>query len=239
MLKMIHADLYKTFHRMYFYILMLSVSVLCVVMVFAMRGGDYGNWSGAVMTGAALLSYPIFLLPMITQIVYAEEFHDHTLKNTISYGTNRTTLYVSKWLTSILLGVIMTVVVLAFYFGGAALFLTKDPTFKWELVREFFIRLSASCAVYVAAISMSVFFIQLFNRSTLAIFLYYAGFYLTEYLLKLCHWSKGADYLLKTQILNIGQNPLAKLQTPVVISIITMAIFFLAGIVFFRKKDFT
>lgn len=239
MFKMIRADLYKTFHRAYFFIMMLIVSALCVAMVFAMRGGEYGTWSGAVMTGSALLSYPIFLLPMITQIVYAEEFRDHTLKNTISYGTNRSALYVSKWLTTIVLGVIMTAVVLAFYFGGAALILTKDPGFKWELVREFFVRLAASCSVYVAAISMSVFFIQLFNKSTLAIFLYYGGFYLTEYLLKLCHWSKGIDYLLKTQIFNIGKNPLANLQTPVVISVITMVIFFLAGIVFFRKKDFS
>ena len=120
MLKLIHADMYKTFHRAYFCVLMLSVSVLCVVLAFAMRGGDYGNWSGAVITGAGLLSYPIFLLPMITQIVYAEDFRDHTLKNSIAFGTNRTTLYVSKWLTTIVLGIFMTVVVLAFYFGGAA-----------------------------------------------------------------------------------------------------------------------
>lgn len=239
MLKLIHADLYKTFHRAYFYVLMLSVSVLCVVLAFAMRGGEYGNWSGAVITGAGLLSYPIFLLPMITQIVYAEDFRDHTLKNSIAFGTNRTTLYVSKWLTTIVLGIFMTVVVLAFYFGGAAVLLTKDPTFNWELVREFFLRLAASCSVYIAAISMSVFFIQLFNKSTLAIFLYYAAFYLTEYLLKLVHWSKGTDYLLKTQIFAISQSPLAKLQTPVVISVITMVVFFIAGIVFFRKKDFT
>ncbi|CAB1249939.1 conserved membrane protein of unknown function [Ruminococcaceae bacterium BL-6] len=239
MLKLIHADLYKTFHRAYFFLLTAVVSALCVVMVFALRGGEAGNWSAAVSLGAMLLSYPVFLLPMLTQIIYAEEFRDHTLKNTMSYGTDRTVLYLSKWLTVIILGVVMTVVVLAFYFGSTALVLTRDSAFRWELVREFFVRLSAACAVYVAAISMSVFFIQLLNKSTLAIFLYYGCFYLSDLILKLLHLDKGIDYLLKTQISAIAGNPLANLQTPVVISLVTMAVFFLAGIVFFRKEDFS
>ena len=48
MLKLIHADLYKTFHRAYFFLLTAVVSALCVVMVFALRGGEAGNWSAAV-----------------------------------------------------------------------------------------------------------------------------------------------------------------------------------------------
>ncbi|HBN81319.1 MAG TPA: hypothetical protein DD433_08075, partial [Ruminococcaceae bacterium] len=66
MLKLIHADLYKTFHRAYFFLLTAVVSALCVVMVFALRGGEAGNWSAAVSLGAMLLSYPVFLLPMLT-----------------------------------------------------------------------------------------------------------------------------------------------------------------------------
>jgi ABC-type transport system involved in multi-copper enzyme maturation permease subunit len=237
MLKLIHADLYKTFHRAYFFIMMLCICALCVVMIFALRGGTFGTWSGSAQMAVSLLSYPVVLLPMITQIVSAEEYRDHTLKNTISFGTNRTALFVSKWLTAIILGVLLTVFVLAFYFGSSALLLTKDAAFGGNIMREFFIRLGASCSVYIACISMSVFFIALFNRSTLAIFLYYGAFYLTELLLMLFHLNKGIDYLLKTQIAAIASKPVAQLQTPVVISLVTMAIFFVAGLVFFRRKD--
>lgn len=239
MLKMIHADLYKTFHRAYFFIMMLVVSGLCVAMVFAMRGGTAASWSGAATLVSMLLDYPILLIPMITQIVYAEEFRDHTLKNTVAFGTNRTSLYISKWLTTIILGLIMAAVVLFFFFGSAALILPKDPGFKWELMKVFFERFGASCLVYVASISMSVFFIQLFNKSTLAIFFYYGAFYLTELILKLVKLEKGIDYLLKTQISEIMSKPIDQLQNPIVITLVTMAVFFAAGIVFFRKKDFS
>lgn len=238
MLKLIYADLYRTFHRAYFFLLTAIVSVLCVVLVFALRGGDAGSWSTSVSMGAMLLSYPVLLLPMLTQIIYAEEFRDHTLKNTMSYGTDRTTLYFSKWLTVILLGVVMTAVVLTFYFGSTVLLLTKDPDFHWGLVREFFVRLGFACAVYVAAISMSVFFIQFLNKSTLSIFLYYGCFYLSDLVLKLLHLNKGVDYLLKTQISAIANNPVTELQTPVVISLVTMVFFVLAGTLFFRRQDF-
>lgn len=238
MFKLMHADLYKTFHRAYFFVMMLCISALCVGMIFAIRGGSYGNWTNSAMLGVSLLSYPIIILPMITQIVSAEEYRDHTLKNTLSFGTNRAALYASKWLTTILLGVLLTVVVLAVYFGSSALLLTKDAAFSGKVLNEFFIRLGASCSVYVACISMSVFFIALFNRSTLAIFLYYGGFYLTDLILKLFHLGKGADYLLKTQIADIASKPIAQLQTPVTISLITMAVFFLAGMAIFRRKDF-
>ncbi len=185
----------------------------------------------------SLLSYPILLLPMITQIVSAEEYQDHTLKNTLSFGTNRTTLFISKWLTTILLGLLLTAVVLAVYFGSTSMLLTKDAAFKWEMVREFFIRLGASCSVYIACISMSLFFIALFNRSTLAIFLYYGAFYLTDLLLKLFHLNKGIDYLLKTQIADIASEAVNQLQTPIVISLVTMVVFFAAGLAIFRRKD--
>lgn len=237
MLKLMHADLYKTFHRAYYFVMMLLISALCVTLIFTLRGGEYGNWSGSAACAASMLSLPVVLLPMITQIVSAEEYRDHTLKNTLSFGTNRTALYVSKWVTTVLLGVLLMVVVLAVYFGSSAMLLPKDAAFKGEIFREFFIRLGAACSVYVACISMSVFFIALFNRSTLAIFLYYGAFYLTDLILKLVHLNKGVDYLLKTQINNICAVPVAQLQKPIVISLVTMAVFFVGGMVLFRKKD--
>lgn len=237
MLKLIHADFYKVFHRAYYFVMMLGICALCVGLIFALRGGQYGNWSGSSIMAISLLNFPIILLPMMTQIISAEEYHDHTLKNTLSFGTNRTALYVSKWVTAILLGLLLTVVVLAVYFGSTSMLLTKDAAFKWDVAREFFIRLGAACSVYIAGISMSLFFVALFNRSTLAIFLYYGAFYLTDLLLKLLHLNKGIDYLLKTQISDIMSKPISQLQTPVVISLITMVVFFAAGLAIFRRKD--
>lgn len=238
MLKLIHADLYKVFHRMYFYIMMLALVVLCVIVNSAMHGsGQYGTASFSIMFAVSLLNLPVILMPMLTEIVSAEEYRDHTIKNTLSFGTNRTLLFLSKYICAVILGVILMAVVLGSYFGSMMIFLPKDPKFTSEIIREFFIRLGASCTVYLACISMAVFFTVLFNRSTMAIFLYYGVFYLTEYLLYLFHFSKGIDYLLKTQISNIMKLPIIQLQNPVVISLVTLLVFLMAGIALFRKRD--
>lgn len=237
MLKLIHAELYKIFHRAYFFVMTLCLAALCVAMIFALRGGSYGSWSGAAGLAVSMFSYPVVLLPMLTQIVFSEEFRDHTLKNTLSFGTNRASLFLAKWFTAIILGVLLMAVVLAVYAGSAALVLTKDPAFGGEMLRQFFTRLGAVSAVYVACISMSVFFISFMKRSTLAIFLYYGVFYLTELVLMLFHLDKGVDYLLKTQLSRMMSVPLAQLQTPVMVSLATLAVFLVAGLAIFRKKD--
>jgi ABC-2 type transport system permease protein len=237
MLKLIHAELYKIFHRAYFFVMILCLAALCVTMVFELRGGGYGNWSGAVGIAASMLTYPVVILPMLTQIVSAEEFRDHTLKNTLAFGTDRSALYVAKWLTAVFLGVLLMVTVLVVYGGSAVLLLPKDAAFTGEVLREFFTRLGAACVVYIACISMSIFFISWMNRSTLAIFLYYGAFYLADLFFTLFHFDKGIDYLLKTQLSNMLGNSIVQLQTPVVISLVTMVVFFAAGLAIFRKKD--
>lgn len=237
MLKLIRADFYKTFHRSYFYVMALIIAALCFVMNFALRGGTYGSASCSTMFAMSLLSFPIFILPMITQIVFSEEYQSHTLKNTAAYGTNRMAIYTSKCIISVLLGVILAAVVLVAYFGGMFLFLPVDAKFNSELLREFFTRLAAASSVYIACISMAVCFSGFFSRNGMATFLYYGVFYLTEYLLQLLHLSKGNEYLLKTQIGLIMQSPITQLRQPVIISLVTMAVFFVGGAALFQKKD--
>lgn len=238
MLKLIHADLYKVFHRAYFYIMMAILAALCVFVNFAIHGsGAYNTASFSVTSAISFLSFPVILLPMLTEVVSAEEYRDHTIKNTLSFGTNRTVLFLSKSISAVILGVILMVVVVVVYFGSMMILLPKDANFTSDFMREFFIRLGASCSVYVACISMAIFFTVLFNKSTLAIFLYYGAFYLTDLLFKLFHFSKGIDYLLKSQISNITALPIVKLQTPVTISLVTMLVFLVAGIAVFRRRD--
>lgn len=238
MLKLIHADLYKVFHRLYFYILAAALAALCIMVNVALRtSGQYANTSFSWMFAISLLSMPVFIMPMLTDIVSAEEFKDHTIKNTLSFGTNRTALYLSKVITSVILGLILMAVVLAVYCGSSFIFLPKDAKFTSDVVREFFIRVAASSSVFIACIAMAVFFTILFRHGSLAIFIFYGAFYLTEYLFKLLRISQLNNYTLKTQIGQIIQSPVAQLQTPVLISLITMAAFLVVGVAVFRKRD--
>lgn len=239
MLKLIHADLYKTFHRAAYYLMIAVCCGLALLLTAAMRGGSVGTWSGSVVAAASLLTYPAALLPLVTQITLGEEYREHTMKNTLAFGTDRCVLFCSKWVSTVLLGLVLTAAVFAAYFGGAAVALPRDADFSMELVKQFFTRLGAACVVYVAAATMSLFFLVVFNRNTLAIFLYYGAFYLTELLLYLFHAGNGSVYLLKTQLSGIATAANPDMQKAMLITVVTMAVFFSAGLVASRKKDLT
>ena len=237
MAKLIHADFYKTFHRVYFYILAAGLAALCFLMNYAKRGGMLGNMSSSVQFAVMLLEYPVIILSMVTQIVFSEEFQFHTLKNTASYGTNRTLLFTAKLITSILLCMILAAVVLAAYFGSMFIFLKHDAEFTSSLLNNFFMRLGVSCAVYAACITMSAFFTVLFRRNGLAIFFYYGVFYLMQYFLVLLHLEKFESYLLEAQFATIRKLSVTSFQKPLMVSAVTTLVFFIAGAVAFRRKD--
>ena len=123
--------------------------------------------------------------------------------------------------------------VLVFYCGSSLIFLPRDAKFTGDLIREFFVRAAASCSVYIASIAMAVFLTVLFRHGSLAIFIFYGAFYLTEYLFKLLRISQLNRYTLKTQIGQIA----GQLQTPVLISLVTMAVFLAAGAAVFHRRD--
>jgi hypothetical protein len=239
MLKLIHADLYKVFHRAYFYVLSLIVLGLSLVLIFGLHNSSapFNSASSAIQLATECITYPILLLPCLTDIVMHEEYREHMVKNTLSYGTNRFLLYSAKVLTSVILGVIMMAVALIVYCGSASLILQHDAKFTPLLFREFFARLAAACVVYIACLAMAAFFSTLFSNNALWIFLFYVAFYMSDLLLKLFRLSGGIDYLLKIQVTNIIKNPVSQLTTPIAISLVTLAVFFVAGAVLFRRKD--
>ena len=240
MLKQIHCDLYKVFHRFYFYIMALALGGLCILLnaVMANQGGKAYPVSFSWQFFASVLSYGLFLLPMLTEIVLAEENREHTLKNAVSFGAARGTLFVSKFVTSVILGVILIAVVLTFYCGSSLLLLPKDAAFTADMVRGFFERVGVACIVYMAALAVSAFLSILLRRNSLFIFAYYGTIFLTDYLFKLLKISFLNSYLLKTQFSAISSaQSMMQMQMPFLVSIVTLAVFTVFGLFVFKKQD--
>lgn len=238
MLKLMRADFYKIFHRAYFFVMMLVIAALCVLLNISSRasGEEFQRASFSMGMALSLMAMPVVLAPMITQIV-SDEDRDHTLKNTVAFGSDRVLLYASKWLTALLLYGILAAAALGAYFGSMAILLQKDPGFTGEMVQEFFTRLAAMSAVYAACVSLSTFFSALFRNNGLAFVFYYGSFYLANQLLFLVKFSKGTEYTLKTQADQIIRQPLGSLPQYAAVSLVTMALFFAAGAAVFRRKD--
>lgn len=238
MLKLIRADFYRLFHRAYVYGLLGGLAGLSVLVNFMIsRSGEYAIASFSWEFALEWLSLPLMLMPMLADIVFAEEYKEHTLKNIVANGTNRIALYLSKTVTSVLLGLLLAAVMLGVYCASSLLFLDRDPQFTQQLVREFFQRIGVACAVYIAGLTLANLFTVLFRRSSLSMFVYYGAVFFSPYLFRLLRLEMLQDYLLANQTGVVAKAPMAQLSGPLEVSAVTAAVCIVFGFVFFYRQD--
>ncbi len=238
MLKLIHADLYRCFHRLYLYLLAGALAGLCLLLSFQFRRqGDITAAQAWTFALTQLFGYPLLVIPMLPDIVFTEESREHTLKNTVAFGVSRVELYVSKALTAILLGLLLAAAALAVYCGGTLLLLPRGPVFAGGLAGQFFGRFAALCSVYVGAVAVAALFTVFLHRGALAVFVYYAAVYMSRYLFPLLHLPKAADYLLVAQVRPIVSGAPDAVRQAVLISLATLAAFLTLGAACFRRRD--
>ena len=241
MLKMICADLYKTFRRPFFYLLLAGMAVLAFAVNFSIsRMGSEaitvtGSW---VLVLGYFLSWPMLLMPILVDLVLAEEYKEHTLKNSVSFGLNRTGLYLSKTLSATVLGVLLGAVALGAYCGSAMLLLPWGPDFTGAFAGDFFRRVGISCIGYAAAIPMAAFLAMLLQKNSLFVFAYYGALALPQLLLRIARVPELAGrFLMMPQFGFIAGGTVQQMQVSTGIFLITAGVFLIAGISLFRKKD--
>ncbi|WP_411677687.1 ABC transporter permease [Caproicibacter sp.] len=239
MLKQMRADLYKVFHRPFFYFLLAGMVVLAFFVNFSLSkvssmNSVYDSWIIVLMY---FLSWPVLLMPILIDLVSAEEYKEHTLKNTISYGMNRAKLYCSQIAVSTILGVLVGIVALGTYCGSSLIFLKSDPSFTTAFTADFFSRVGISCIGYAAAIPIAAFFAMILQKNSLFVFAFYAVIFLPQLLLKLVHLSYLSKYLLMPQFSMLASGTNQQMLSSSLVFIITAIFFIILGAVFFRKKD--
>lgn len=88
MSKIINADLYKSFHRVYVYVLM-AVMVGASIFVNSILAYNKIPLESSFGLALSILVFPLFFISMFADIITAEENKEHTMKNTISFGVSR------------------------------------------------------------------------------------------------------------------------------------------------------
>lgn len=240
MLKMIRADLYKVFHRPFFYFLLAGMSALALLVNFSLsrlsaENTVYNSW---MVVLAYFLSWPVLLMPVLVDLVGAEEYKEHTLKNAVSYGLNRTKLYCSQVTVSVILGILVGTVALGAYCGSSLLLLKYDPSFTAAFAADFFRRVGVSCIGYAASIPIAAFLSTMLQKNSLFVFAFYAALYLPQLLLQLFHLSDLSKYfLLMPQFNLVAVGTSSQMMTSAVVFAVTAVFFVVFGVAFFRKKD--
>ena len=240
MLKMIRADLYKVFHRPSFYFLLAGMAVLALLVNFSISRLSAGNtvYNSWMVVLAYFLSWPVLLMPVLIDLVGAEEYKEHTLKNAISYGLGRTKLYCSQISVSILLGILVGAVAIGAYCGSSLLLLKHDPLFTAAFAADFFRRVGVSCIGYAASIPIAAFLAMVLQKNSLFVFAFYASIYLPQLLLNLFHLSGVSKYfLIMPQFNLIAGGASSQMTASAAVFAVTAVLFVVFGAAFFRKKD--
>lgn len=119
MLNYIRAEWYKLLHRKYtliFIAILLACEALLVSgWVYTNAHGNTIDFHSGVSMVSGFLSMGTYLLVIIGDIVFSAQYKNNTLKNEVSFGIPRARIYLGKYLTGLMLGVLVFLLLLVFY----------------------------------------------------------------------------------------------------------------------------
>lgn len=239
--KLICADLYKAFHRTYFFLIVAGMSALALLFnsIFA---GVHAPLEASLEMAGGLFLYPLFLPPMFADVVTAEENKEHTLKNTLSFGTSRTVLYLSKTASTILITLAAAAVTLAVYFASAFLLLAPKGSDVVPVLSAFALRIGVALLLYIAGASLATLLAILVKRNALFSFAYFGAVVLPPLLFRMLSvlspvFRTAQKVTLLMQSDGLASFSDAQLLSAVWIALIHFAVFTALGAILFRRQE--
>lgn len=134
MLRSIHAECYKVFHRLYFQVSALLCAlfaggmVFCLYLIKTEAGGE--TIITMPFAVAALLFgmvMGVYLVIIGVDMVFSDQYKFNTLKNEVSFGVGRSRIYLSRWAAALLVMALLYLILVAVY-SLASLILLGLPT---------------------------------------------------------------------------------------------------------------
>lgn len=195
MLNYMRSECYRTFRRKYLY----AFSGTCALIVLGStllsffgnrQTADAGSWlhMEAMLDMLALFlpTLGLYAVLLTMDLAFSGEYKSLTLKNTVSFGVPRATVYFGKLLTAVLYSVIVLAVVLLSFFGFGILFLgIGAAAYFQEVVRELGWGLLGAFPLWVAALSLANLLMFAIRSGTGASFAYMGLMLLTGTVLDL------------------------------------------------------
>ena len=122
MLNYIRAELYKAVHRVYFRVLLGLVLVgecllVWIVYTSVMDGNNDINFFSAIQLVPRMLILGVFAAHLTSDMVFAGQYKSGTMKNEVSFGLSRLTIYFGKLIAMTLVSLIIMAVAMVFYSG--------------------------------------------------------------------------------------------------------------------------
>lgn len=243
MLNYIKSELYRNFHRKYFWVYTGIFSLLGLLMNL-MGAGHNGKTplSDALSMCVYIFVFIIFILLPIIDMVTAEEHKNGTMKNTISSGISRSTVVISKFIVTVILCFVFGIIGLGvFSLSSFLLFGAGNEA----LLCSSATRILISLPLFIGTVSIGTFIALAINNNTLFSFAYFGVFTITSYIIKALsklvsrNFEKIYNILITVQLGSLKGNQLtADITSRAIISGIAYTLVFLVlSIVVFNKKE--
>ncbi len=130
-LNYIRAEFYKVFRRKYTWItlgiLLVLEALLVSGYVFINVHGSHVDFAEGLTTVFPMMSMGCYFTLLSTDMVFADQYKQSTLKNEVSFGVPRGRIYFGKFLVELAVAVLFMVVMLGFYVALAYATLFHDP----------------------------------------------------------------------------------------------------------------
>lgn len=176
MLNYMNAEFYKVFRRKYPYAVFLTfcalAALLCSGFIFVNHGGSHVEFSHGAQNVLMVLTVGLYAALLICDMVFSEQYKSNTLKNEVSFGIPRVRIYLGKLAVEAIIGVIMSVLVIAFYVGMCYVTLYASPPEETVQALEIIgYCVLASIPQWLAALALTNMIFFLVKGSTVASFL--------------------------------------------------------------------
>lgn len=122
MLNYIRAELYKATHRLYLWVILSILLVgeallIWIVYTSVMDGNNSVNFFSSIRLVPRMLVLGVFAAHLTSDLVFAGQYKNSTMKNEVSFGLSRATIYFGKLIAMTIVSIGIMVVAMAFYIG--------------------------------------------------------------------------------------------------------------------------
>lgn len=133
MLSYIKSEFYRILHNKWTYLfiiicsaLLISSNVVLAAVSYTESTFPYGNTAFSIGNFISSIAFVFILCITVASMIFGNENGNHTMKNSVSYGISRGTLYFGKLIVEIVYSVIAFVIITSFHVASAYLLLENS-----------------------------------------------------------------------------------------------------------------
>lgn len=187
MRNVIKSELYKTCHRPYLYALLGICCVLAFGVVFVIYLNSGGpsriHYEDICRLLLAALSFGVYFSLLPGDVVFSDEYKHQTMKNTLSFGISRTSLYLGKLLTSIAVFLFAVALMTGIFLGSAYCLLgAGDPALAREVTVRVLLSMVCALPLWIGALCVLNMMSFQFKSSNIMSFIFVGAFALMSLL---------------------------------------------------------